>query len=261
MHFSEGTVRKLMHSLDLTEYETRAYLSLLEYGPLVVSKVTGVSGIPRPKCYDVLKSLQSKGFVSRILSKPMKYQALPVGVAFSSRLLQIRKELERREEETKELKGEIEKSLKKRVKGRESRVMFFENARSIVSSMVTDAANAKKEILIAISRSPVAHRWTEYFEEYRKSLDKGVHFKFLVPSKNHFMSEVLKVGEIKKYIEGGQFEVKNTHIIDQPFVVIDGGITYIYLTDPLRREFVLAIRIDDEIFAKHMRSIFELLWG
>jgi sugar-specific transcriptional regulator TrmB len=71
MHFSEEIVRRLIHSLDLTEYEARAYLSLVEHGPLTARGVSEASGIPRPKCYDVLKSLQLKGLVSRVLLKPI----------------------------------------------------------------------------------------------------------------------------------------------------------------------------------------------
>jgi sugar-specific transcriptional regulator TrmB len=208
----------------------------------------------------VLRSLHSKGLVSHVLSKPMKYQALPPDVAFSNRLMQLRKELERKEREAEQLKEEIERSLRKRLKGREFKVVFLEDPKSIISSMVTDAASAEGEILTAISRAPVTYDWKGYLAEYKRALDRGVKFKFLVHSTNDFVRKALKAEGIREYLERGQIEVRDTYIIHQPFSVIDERITYIFLTDPLRKEFLLAIRIEDETFAKHMKAIFELLW-
>lgn len=261
MRFSEEAMRRLMRILDLTEYEARLYLTLLELGPLTVSRASKASGIPRPRCYDVLRSLHSKGLISLILSKPMKCQAQPLEIAFDNRLMQLRKELERKEREAEALKRDIEASLEEEVRGRKFRVIFLEDRGSIVASMMRDSTNAREEILTAMSRSPATHSWEEYIEEYKRALERGVLFKFLVPSRGQFLNKAIRMRDFERYLKSGQIEVQSTHLIYQPFSVIDRKITYIYLTDPLRREFLLAIRIEDEVFAEHMRSMFELLWN
>lgn len=100
--------------------------------------------------------------------------------------------------------------------------MFFEDSRSIISSMTTDTVKAKKEILIAMSRTPAAYGWKEYLKEYKEALDRGVLFKFLVHSTNYFLNKVIEVNEVEKYLRNEQIKLRDIRILYQPFVVIDG---------------------------------------
>jgi predicted transcriptional regulator len=64
--------------LGFSEYEARAYLSLLQRGPLSGYQVAKTAGIPRPNVYLVLDRLQEKSAVGRIEApEGTRYVALP----------------------------------------------------------------------------------------------------------------------------------------------------------------------------------------
>lgn len=253
---------ELINGLKLTKYEVKVYLTLVNYDSLTVSEVSKISGVPRPKCYEILRSLESKGLITRIYTVPMKYQALPVDIAFKNRLTQLKEELQRRIEDAERAMRKIKAfSDKVRTKGREIKVIFLEEHDVIMTYAMTDVAKAKLEVLTAISSSPVYHEWRKYFNEIKEALDRGVILKFLVPSLERFNREVSRVKELRKFIEMGNFRVKKAHILRQPFSVIDEKISYIYLTDPIQGRFLSAIRIEDDIFSAHMKTIFELIWN
>ena len=65
----------LMKSLGLTEYESKAYIFLIIHGSLTADSLCELSGIPSGRIYDVLLSLERKGLISTIPSKPKMYLA------------------------------------------------------------------------------------------------------------------------------------------------------------------------------------------
>lgn len=257
----EDLLNQLKFSLFLTDYEAKAYMALVETGALSVAEVGHKSGVPRPKCYEVLNSLLSKGLVSRTMSKPMKYQPLPVEMAFTNRLAQMKEDLEKRAEDADDIRTKISKMEWQPSKKRTYKVIFIEDPQSLFSFMISDTESATKEILIATSRTPVAHHWGDYFSKcFAQVLNRGVVFRFLAHSAEAFLRTVSQRDEVRPYLKGRKIQVQTTNLVHQPFSVIDGKVTYIYLTDVSRREFLLAIRIEDEVFGTHMKTFFDLLW-
>jgi DNA-binding MarR family transcriptional regulator len=67
-----------LQALGFGEYEARAYVSLLQRGPLTGYQLAKASGIPRPNIYPVLDRLEERGAVSRItVEGGTRYAALP----------------------------------------------------------------------------------------------------------------------------------------------------------------------------------------
>jgi len=69
-------VRKLKGYFDLNIYETKVWLALLSKGISSAGEVAEISGVPRSRTYDVLESLEKRGFVIQKLGKPIKYIAV-----------------------------------------------------------------------------------------------------------------------------------------------------------------------------------------
>jgi sugar-specific transcriptional regulator TrmB len=65
--------KKVLHEVGLTEYETRAYLILLERGVMTASEVSEHGGIPYSKVYETLNSLERKGWVEAERGRPTRY--------------------------------------------------------------------------------------------------------------------------------------------------------------------------------------------
>ncbi len=65
--------KKVLHEVGLTEYETRAYLTLLERGVMTASEVSEHGGVPYSKVYETLNSLERKGWVEVERGRPSRY--------------------------------------------------------------------------------------------------------------------------------------------------------------------------------------------
>jgi sugar-specific transcriptional regulator TrmB len=65
--------RKAMESLGLTSYEIKVYLSLLERGSTTASDISKKSSVPYSKIYEVLNSLEDKGWLESDSSRPQKF--------------------------------------------------------------------------------------------------------------------------------------------------------------------------------------------
>jgi len=69
---SEKT-KKVLHELGLTEYETRAYLSLIEEGVMTASEISAHGNVPYSKIYETLNSLEKKGWIETERGRPRRY--------------------------------------------------------------------------------------------------------------------------------------------------------------------------------------------
>ena len=70
---------KVLKILGLTEYEAKAYLSLIKIGVADAKTVSEISGVPRTRIYDVIHSLERRNLVQATSSsRPTKYSPLPI---------------------------------------------------------------------------------------------------------------------------------------------------------------------------------------
>jgi sugar-specific transcriptional regulator TrmB len=69
-------IKKLKGYFDLNIYETKVWLALLSKGVSSAGEIAEVSSVPRSRTYDVLESLEKRGFVIQKLGKPVKYIAV-----------------------------------------------------------------------------------------------------------------------------------------------------------------------------------------
>ena len=71
----EGIVEGL-RKLGLTEYEAKAYATLVGMGEATAREVHELSGVPRTRIYDILRDLGGKGFVEFVQGSPTYYRAV-----------------------------------------------------------------------------------------------------------------------------------------------------------------------------------------
>jgi sugar-specific transcriptional regulator TrmB len=77
----EGVVDKLRQA-GLTEYEAKAYLSLLNTHLNTATQVSEKSGVPRTKIYSVLEALKNKGWVRVYSGVPLLFKAVAPRAVF-----------------------------------------------------------------------------------------------------------------------------------------------------------------------------------
>ncbi len=76
MLLQKESLRELRERFKLNIYEIKIWASLLSRGVAAASELAEISGVPRSRCYDVLESLEKKGFIIMKIGKPIKYIAV-----------------------------------------------------------------------------------------------------------------------------------------------------------------------------------------
>ena len=77
MIVKEEFLSKLRRYFSLNLYEVKIWTALLSRGVSTAGELSDIANVPRSRSYDVLESLEKKGFVIMKLGKPIKYIAVP----------------------------------------------------------------------------------------------------------------------------------------------------------------------------------------
>jgi sugar-specific transcriptional regulator TrmB len=72
----EELMSKLRRYFNLNLYEVRIWTALLSRGVSTAGELSDIGQVPRSRAYDVLETLEKKGFVVMKLGKPIKYIAV-----------------------------------------------------------------------------------------------------------------------------------------------------------------------------------------
>jgi len=80
----------------LNTYEARIWAALLSRGVSTAGELSDIANVPRSRSYDVLESLEKKGFVVMKPGKPIKYIAIPPK--------EVLENIKKRIEKTKEIR-------------------------------------------------------------------------------------------------------------------------------------------------------------
>ncbi len=77
MVVKDELLSKLRRYFALNLYEVKIWTALLSRGVAAAGELSDIANVPRSRSYDVLESLERKGFVVMKLGKPIKYIAVP----------------------------------------------------------------------------------------------------------------------------------------------------------------------------------------
>ncbi len=83
MSVTERT-KKALRDFGLTEYEVKAYVSLVEGGSMPASELSKVASVPYSKVYEILGNLERKGWIESEQGRPSKYYAKSPSTALES---------------------------------------------------------------------------------------------------------------------------------------------------------------------------------
>jgi len=256
-----------LRDLGLSEYEARAYRSLLETGPTTAKELSRASDVPMGRIYDVLNSLETQGLVrSQTASRPKKYVAVESETALD-RLLENRKDdLQQQAEQYETVVDELADELE----GVEPVDEPFWTAAVGPGDAVdlqAERLNAADDSIVVVASSLVggvdaddlAARFTSGLED---ALDRGVSVSVLLTPE---LVDALpaSVGERYRdhYQEHDRFETRTSAEVSGTFELIDDVEVCIEVPHPLTRDEIFGvIDLKDPEFAADVRAAFEPRW-
>jgi len=138
--------RKVLKELGLTDYETRAYLALLEKGVLTASQVSQSADVPYSKVYETLTSLERKGWIKIEQDRPSRYYPKAPSEALATAKLQHEEMMKAWQ---KAISSELQPFYEKRDIREKPDIWILRGEFSTIAKLEEMLDKAKSELMIA----------------------------------------------------------------------------------------------------------------
>lgn len=138
--------RKVLRELRLTAYESTVYLSLVERGVMTASEVSESASVPFSKVYEVLNSLEKKGWVNIERGRPSRYFAKPPVEAFEVTRRKLDEKMRGWERAVVE---ELQPLYEKREVREKPDLWILRGEASVLAKLREMLSNARSEVMIA----------------------------------------------------------------------------------------------------------------
>jgi len=254
-----GRLRKIF---DLNLYEVKVWTALLSRGTSTAGELSSISDVPRSRTYDILESLEKKGFIVMKLGKPIKFIALKPGEVVERVKKNLMVDAKERSKRLETLKGdevldELTSLFTKGVKFVEPTDMSGslkgrQNLYNHLDMMIRDAENT---ITIMTTADGLNRKMEVLMPSLEKCKKRGVKIRIAAP----INSNNIKVArEFKKVAE-----VRNMEKIKARFAVIDSKQLMFMLLDDekFHPNYDIGVWINTEFFAGALEQLFELAWN
>ncbi|MBI4360770.1 TrmB family transcriptional regulator [Candidatus Micrarchaeota archaeon] len=174
-----------LRRLGLNQYEAKAYGALCSHGSQTVGMLSERADVPRARSYDVLMSLQEKGFVSMQQGRPVRYSAMPLDEAVvtlrKQKQASLFDELQKIEEISKSLSSKL-KPVQTATPPSEERVWTLKGRDAIYSRMGSMIVSSKKVVHLASHANGFERKFKAHQKDLVKAKTRGVKLHFYSPS-------------------------------------------------------------------------------
>jgi HTH-type transcriptional regulator, sugar sensing transcriptional regulator len=261
MIVKEEFLSKLRRYFSLNLYEVKVWTALLSRGVSTAGELSDIANVPRSRSYDVLESLEKKGFVIMKLGKPIKYLAVPPQEVVERVKKNMRVEADEKVRRLENLKGTdvvqelnslhtqgielIEPSdLSGSLRGRHNLYNHLElvlrNAENSVTLMTTTQGLIRK-----------VEGLMPTFERLKK---KGVKIRVAAPLTKDSKDAVKELSKVA--------EVRHLDKISARFCIVDGKeLVFMVLDDKeVHPTYDMGIWVNTPFFAKAMDGMFSMAW-
>lgn len=168
-----------MEQLGLTGYEIRVYVSLLEAGAMTASDISKKSGVPYSKIYEVLNTLEEKGWLESDSSRPQQF--FPKSPSTALEFTKSKLETSFRESQTSIVNELMPIYTKSGIKERPE-IWVARGVFNIAAKVNEVIQNSQQELLVALPQ--VAENFTKPLQPILRSMhERGIRIKILVSAK------------------------------------------------------------------------------
>jgi sugar-specific transcriptional regulator TrmB len=241
-------VRRSLQEFGLTEYEIRSYTSLLEVGPATANQLSEASAVPYSKIYEVLGSLEKKGWIEMEHGRPSKYYPKPPSLAMEITKSQLENSLKTSE---RLVLDELQPIYEKKGVRERPDIWIVRGNFNVLAKIRETIEHVQKEILAAVPTIPDSV--ADMLMPLVKSIaERGVKVQIMTMQnpKDETMAKLMKFCEVR--------------VREQMFgggIIADGREVILLLGQEGEEAIGLAIWSDHIGLSKFAKNYFEYLWA
>lgn len=253
MLVKQELISKIKDYFNLNIYETKVWLALLGKGIASAGEVASISRVPRSRAYDVLESLEKKGFAIPKLGKPVKYIGIKPKIILEKLKNNVRRDAEEKILGLLKIK-KTEEFAKLEELYRDSTTFINRNNISAALKGKTNVSNYLKEMMKKTEKEIIIYTNVE---------DIKLKFRIFQQTFESLKKADIKIklalfGDInltKQMSEKFKIKIKNAEI-NAKFFIIDRKEILFYLSKNDSPEDN-AVWINSAFFAEAFATLFE----
>lgn len=260
MIVKEDFLNKLRRYFSLNQYEVKIWTALLSRGVATAGELSDISHVPRSRSYDVLESLERKGFVIMKLGKPIKYLA----VAPSEVVERVKKNMKELAEERVKRLEDLKKSevLNELQTLHTQGIELIEPAdlsgslrgrHNLYSHLESSLRNAEKSVTIMTTAQGLLRKIDILKPVFDRLKKKGVSIRIAAPLTKE-SKDLLK--DLSPYAEIRHSDLKSR------FCIIDSkDLVFMILDDQeVHPTYDVGIWVNSPFFASSLETLFDASW-
>lgn len=255
MLVKQELVGKIKDYFNLNIYETKVWLALLGKGSASAGEIATISGVPRSRTYDVLESLEKKGFAIVKLGKPVKYLGVKPKIILEKLKNNVRVEAEEKVKSLGTLKETQEFQQLEELYNvginpvRREDLSASIKGRNIVQNHVKEIIDsATEEVIICMDADEVKLKEKIYQDMFNQLSDRGVKVKMALSGDEKIINNLKETFSLPvKSIEA-----------KAKFFIVDRKEVLFYLNQESVKDDQ-AIWINSEFFSEGFASLFDIV--
>jgi sugar-specific transcriptional regulator TrmB len=261
MIVKEEFLSRLRKIFDLNLYEVKVWSALLSRGTSTAGELSTISDVPRSRTYDILESLEKKGFIVMKLGKPIKFVALKPEEVIERVKKNLIRDASDKSKRLETLKGEdvlkeLSEIYSKGIKFVEPTELSgsLRGRQNIYNHMDMLIREAEKTITIATTSEGLNRKMESLLPSFEKAKKRGVKIRIASPINSNNSKIAKELGKVA--------EVRNCDGLKARFMIVDGEQVMFMLLDDEKTHpsYDVGVWLNTEFFAQALDQLFELAW-
>jgi len=260
MIVKEEFLSKLRRYFSLNLYEVKIWTALLSRGVSTAGELSDIADVPRSRSYDVLESLEKKGFVVMKLGKPIKYLAVPPQEVLERVKKNVKEDAKDRIGRLEELKGtevigELNALHSQGVELVEPADLSgsLRGRHNLYNHLELTIRNAENNVTLMTTSQGFIRKVEGLKPTFEKIKKRGVKIRIAAPITKEAMSAVRDLKGIA--------EIRNTDSKAR-FCIVDGKeLVFMVLDDAeVHPTYDVGVWVNTPFFAKALDGLFDTAW-
>jgi HTH-type transcriptional regulator, sugar sensing transcriptional regulator len=244
----------------INSYEAKIWTALLSRGVSTAGELSDIANVPRSRSYDVLESLEKKGFVIMKIGKPIKYIAVPPKEVLERVKKNIKEDAEKSVGMLEELKDSdilndlvnlhsngVElvdpTDLSGSIKGRDN----------LYDQLITMIKEAENSIVLVTTEDGLRRKADVLVKHMKKAKERGVTIKISAPIKK----ETDEIKELRKIAE-----IKDLNISARFCIVDEESVMFMLAHDAeIHPSYDIGIWLNTKFFSSALSQLFNVSWN
>ena len=251
---------KLRRYFGLNLYEVKIWTALLSRGVSTAGELSDIANVPRSRSYDVLESLEKKGFIVMKIGKPIKYIAVDPDEVVERVKKNMRKEADAAVFRLDELKKTDTVSELKNLHTQGVELVepsdlsgSLKGRHNLYNHLELTIRGAEESVTLVTTASGLLRKIEGLKPVFKEVAKRGVKVRIAAPMTKE---TTLAAKELE-----GIAEVRDTKVKAR-FCVVDGKeVIFMVMDDAdVHPTYDVGIWINTPFFAKALEDMFELAW-